>query len=475
MNSKNNSVNNQMKPNILFLIFDAFRADKISGHNKNSITPTFDFVKENGVFFDNTISSSDGTILSYAGLFTGKHPFKTGMRNSKLTRLCDTTSYLEILKKNGYNLYGCVPKSTTLLEIIPEFENNFEAEMDYPNILTKAGKFILNKLESGMKEPWFFLVHVMNMHFPITKPKGFESEKYGNSNYEKQISAIDAWLNKVFKKIDLKNTLVIITGDHGAYIQSLKNDSLDIDFQDKGEMQMKISKVARLANPWRNSVTAEPVAPKSLESLKMKMFLAREKFNRNKKLKKIKGLNLKPHEIRGLLSQRSNPERFLFDEKIRVPLFMIGHKVNQKKTISQQIRLIDVFPTICDMIGIPGERNVDGISVYPLLQGKKIEDVAAYIESTPAIQIKTDDVIGIRTNRYKYFRSRYDPKKHIHFYDLKNDPYEDENLADKSKETCAKMEGILKNIINGFSLEKVCYEDNNDKKVENVLKKLGYV
>ena len=58
MNSKNNSVNNQMKPNILFLIFDAFRADKISGHNKNSITPTFDFVKENGVFFDNTILKS---------------------------------------------------------------------------------------------------------------------------------------------------------------------------------------------------------------------------------------------------------------------------------------------------------------------------------------------------------------------------------------------------------------------------------
>ena len=48
MNSKNNSVNNQMKPNILFLIFDAFRADKVSGPDKNSITPTLDFVKENG-------------------------------------------------------------------------------------------------------------------------------------------------------------------------------------------------------------------------------------------------------------------------------------------------------------------------------------------------------------------------------------------------------------------------------------------
>ena len=103
MNSKNNSANNQMKPNILFLIIDSLRADKVSGPDKNSITTTLDFVKENGVLFDHTISSSDGTILSYAGLFSGKHPFKTGMRNQKLTRLCDTTSYLEILKKKSKN------------------------------------------------------------------------------------------------------------------------------------------------------------------------------------------------------------------------------------------------------------------------------------------------------------------------------------------------------------------------------------
>ena len=60
-----------IKPNILFLIFDSFRADKISGSTNNSITPTIDFIKENGVLFNNTISSSDGTILSYAGLFSG--------------------------------------------------------------------------------------------------------------------------------------------------------------------------------------------------------------------------------------------------------------------------------------------------------------------------------------------------------------------------------------------------------------------
>ena len=70
-----------IKPNILFLLLDSFRADKISGPDKNSLTPNFDYIKKNGAFFDHAISSSDGSMLSLAGLFSGKHPFKTGMRS----------------------------------------------------------------------------------------------------------------------------------------------------------------------------------------------------------------------------------------------------------------------------------------------------------------------------------------------------------------------------------------------------------
>ena len=473
-----------MKPNIFFLIVDSFRADKISGSENNSIIPNLDYIKKNGVFFDHAISSSDGTILAYAGLFSSKHPFKTGMRSAKLTRLCNTISYFEVLKNYDYNLYGCLPRLAASLEIIPEFENNDEAFLDlFPDTSSKAGEIILKKLEGNMKEPWCFLVHVTNMHFPIKKPKGFEDEKFGSNNYEKQVSAIDAWIGKVLKKIDLEKTLVVITGDHGSYIQSLKNDSLDIDFQDKGEMQMKISKVARLANPWRNSVTAKSVEPKSLESLKMKMFLAREKFNRNKKLKKIKDLNLKPHEIRGLLSQRSNPERFLFDEKIRVPLFMIGSKINQCISISKQVRLIDVFPTICEIVGIPKwEEKVDGISLYPLLENKKMDDLIAYIESTPGVVIETNNVVGIRTDKYKYFRNRYDSDLDIHLFDLENDPFEDDNIAKESKEIVESMECKLQEITNGYSLDDVSYDDETNKQettevtnVKQIFKDMGYV
>ena len=458
-----------IKPNILFLFFDSFRADKISGPDKNSLTPNFDYIKKNGVFFDHAISSSDASILSYAGLFSGKHPFKTGMRSSKLTKLIDTTSYLEFLKNHGYKLYGCMSKSDSLLEILPEFENN-EETFCTSGMGTEAGQITLDKLNSKMKEPWLFIMHADHLHFPITNPKGFQDEKFGSDNYEKQVSAIDYWLGQVLEKVDLKKTLVVITGDHGSYIQSLNKESLNIDFQDRGDLQIKIGEISNRF-------------PKFLEPLKLSLFLTRENISRKRKEKKIKDLNLKSHEVRGLLHQRSDSERLLFDEKIRVPLFMIGPKVDQGMTISQQVRLIDVFPTICEIVGIPDkDEKIDGVSLYPLLENRKMGDLIAYMESTPAIIIKPVIVIGIRTDKYKYFRNRYDSSKNVHLYDLENDPYEDNNIADKDKKVVEAMEDILKSIINGFSLEKGCrleYVDENlgtkeTNMVEKELKKMGY-
>jgi len=458
-----------IKPNILFLLFDSFRADKVYGPEKNSLTPNFDYIKKNGVFFDHVISSSDGSLLSYAGLFSGKHPFKTGMRSSKLTKLIDTTSYLEFLKNQGYKLYGCQPKSNSFIDIIPDFENN-EETFCTSGISTEESRITLDRLNSKMKEPWLFLMHAGDLHFPITNPKGFQDEKFGSDNYEKQVSAIDYWLGQVLEKVDLKKTLVVITGDHGSYIQSLNKESLNIDFQDRGDLQMKIGEISNRF-------------PKFLEPLKLYLFLTRENISRKRKEKKIKDLNLKPHEVRGLLHQRSDPERLLFDEKIRVPLFMIGPKVDQGMTISQQVRLIDVFPTICEIVGIPDkDEKIDGVSLYPLLENRKMGDLIAYMESTPAIIIKPVIVIGIRTDKYKYFRNRYDSSKNVYLYDLENDPYEDNNIADKDKKVVEAMEDILKSIINGFSLEKGCrleYVDENlgtkeTNMVEKELKKMGY-
>ena len=68
-----------MKPNIFLLTIDSIRADRFYGSKKTAITPNFDFITKNGLFFEQNISTSDQTGTSLASIFTGKYPFNSGV------------------------------------------------------------------------------------------------------------------------------------------------------------------------------------------------------------------------------------------------------------------------------------------------------------------------------------------------------------------------------------------------------------
>ena len=45
-----------------------------------------------------------------------------------------------------------------------------------------------------------------------------------------------------------------------------------------------------------------------------------------------------------------------FDDRFRIPLCFSGHGITPKHTISDQVRSIDIFPTIMDVINSPDIR-----------------------------------------------------------------------------------------------------------------------
>lgn len=75
------------KPNIVFLIIDSLRADKFLGKEKTSKTPNIDLLLKNAVYFEQSVSASDATLLSWSALFTAKYPFKTGIRSARFNKL----------------------------------------------------------------------------------------------------------------------------------------------------------------------------------------------------------------------------------------------------------------------------------------------------------------------------------------------------------------------------------------------------
>ena len=72
-----------MNPNILFITFDSFRADKFFGQEKTSQTPNIKKLIESGVYFKQAITSADSTILALNTIFNATFPSGGGNRTWK--------------------------------------------------------------------------------------------------------------------------------------------------------------------------------------------------------------------------------------------------------------------------------------------------------------------------------------------------------------------------------------------------------
>lgn len=455
-----------MKPNIFLLVIDSFRSDKFFS-NPNIKKPNIDFLISEGTYFSQTISSADATLLSWSSIFTGLYPFKTGIRSENFNKLDPNIPTLfTILEKFNYNFYSHVMKIGNIIGLFPKFKNNDSFYDLYKNLHEGKGKLLTEKifkfLDHNYNNPWFYFLHLYDLHDPVLVPKSFNNSMNGVSSYDRQIFAIDSWLGELIKKINFENTLLIITSDHGKYDKTITGKKI-LNFEHNMKIEKFISNVASYT-------------PKFLEPSKNKIFLYIESILQRKKEKNIEKLNLSEHEKISLSSGKLDLEHFLYDDKIRVPLLINGYGVVKNKIISQLTRSVDILPTILDITGneIPNQ-VFDGQSLKPLLFDKPVEEKPVYIESNPLLMLKSKDVIGIRTSKFKYFRDKDNPKNRTYLFDLENDKKEITNLADVKPEIVKEMEHILEKILENPGDIKQESNNNETKIIEDTLKRLGYM
>ena len=134
-------------------------------------------------------------------------------------------------------------------------------------------------------------------------------------------------------------------------------------------------------------------------------------------------------------------------------------------------------PTIVEIIDIPQNVLMNGTSLVPFFKGEKINELSAYFEGTPEMDEKFGKSIGIRTPKFKYYRSRFDSNKNIHLFDLENDPLERKNIATSNLEVVSDMEKLLQNILNIKHPMKnnETMDEDEIKKAKKVLGDLGYI
>ena len=476
-----------MKPNILFLVIDGLRADRCFGKNKSSTTPNIDKLIQNGVYFNQTIASGHSSTPSVSSIFTSLYPFECLARDGKIMKMnSNHTTHIQKLRKNGYKTYAMVQDA---LEHIG-FKEIFEEDnlTTYDHTKTKSwsglGNVVLTEIEKVSKnEPWFFYLQLYDLILLISPyderfkkgPTQIKNPKFGKNHYERIVSALDIWIGKIIEKIDLKNTLVILTSDHG-----LESGAYNEKLQEFDNLQ----RIKRMTNPGVAFNTAMKV--KSVIPFRKKFAEKYKKHVRNTResiqipeLEKVKKLELPPYEKR-LMELSAMYVSNVYDDRLHVPLIFYGYNIPSGKIVGNLSRSIDIFPTIFDICDLSFKIENRGRSLSPLIFDKNFDEIPVFIESTVNFTDPSDsNLVGLRTSEFKYFRDRKNSLKNVHLYNLIDDPKEEHNISMENPKVVQNFENELTKIDQNreFIIEK--YVDEIDskkaKEIEEKLRKAGYI
>jgi arylsulfatase A-like enzyme len=179
--------------------------------------------------------------------------------------------------------------------------------------------------------------------------------------------------------------------------------------------------------------------------------------------------------------------RAMFDHQSRVPLIVrVPEGMREAlglaegpRVVRQQVRLVDLYPTILDLLGVPLDHRVQGRSLRPLLEGRRLPAADAFSESTywGPIEVK-----ALRSERFKYLRGA--PKRPDEtdregweaLYDLAEDPAESADVRQEHPPVLGRMRTLVDRIVAGGSVaaEERLPEDADPELIEQ-LRSLGYI
>lgn len=166
---------------------------------------------------------------------------------------------------------------------------------------------------------------------------------------------------------------------------------------------------------------------------------------------------------------------FVYDSTLRVPLIFHNPKMLPKnRVVPDQLGLIDIMPTVLDLMGFEKKPDVQGKSFKSaIFKGKSSPDKFVYIESVAAMMDRNwAPLQGIRSQEWKYIDA---PIPEL--YDLKNDPEEENNIIGSNPRIAKRLRKELQKAIKDHSSPRSShvFKTEIDEETREKLISLGYI
>ncbi len=426
--SRLNSASGQRRPNILFLFSDDQRFDTIHAlGNKEIITPNMDRLVKRGTAFTHAfiMGSTRGAVCvcSRAMLLTGRtlyraEPIEKG------------TTFPELLREHGYVTFGT-----------GKWHNGRET---FAWGFTRGAKIFFGGMSNHLQVP----VYDFDPEGKYPKGKAYKGEKFSSELFS------DAAI-QFLREYDGKRPFLLYvayTAPHDPRMApekyakmydpskiSLPKNFLPEHPFDNGEMKIRDEKLA----PWPRTpeVVRKHIADyyamiTHLDAQIGRVLDALEQSGHAQNTIIIfsgdNGLAVGQH---GLMGKQN-----LYEHSVRVPLVFCGPGIPQGKTSDALCYMHDIFPTICDLAGLPVPSTVEGKSLAPIISGKSRKVRDSVFGAYRNVQRM------VREERFKLIEYFVRGKKTTQLFDLASDPWETTNLSSDNRyaETISRLRGELR-------------------------------
>ncbi len=161
---------------------------------------------------------------------------------------------------------------------------------------------------------------------------------------------------------------------------------------------------------------------------------------------------------------------FVYDASVQIPLVMAGPGITPR-VVPDQVRIVDVMPTVLDLAGVAGPPVMQGTTLRPALNGERLSLIALAESWYPRYHYGWSELTAVRDGQFKFILA---PTREL--YDIGNDPGERTNLAASNQAKADTLERALRALVAKTTRANAAAGPTTvAPDVEQKLRALGYV
>ena len=407
------------------------RADRLT----DRLTPNLMALARNSQRFTNAYCTFPSTLPSHTsvmtGLYVGNHqvsrPLDEIIRVKQIPNKLPTIA--EIAQREKYFTAGITDGG--FVSSFFGFDKGFQQYSDNIHMARNDVATIANAikwLDQNSQRQFFLFLHSYEVHEPFNPPPHIFRKLFPNPASRKAPVITMEWLHRV------SSGAVVPTEEQKEFIRQCYDAEIHFFDQEFGNLMSTLKRL-KLDQDTVILVFADHG----------ELFLEDKVFGHGKTLRK---------------------------DELQVPL--IVHVPGQKSAERNDLAsLVDIFPTLAELMGAKVDTALDGISLLEPSDSKKRFNRSIYYE----VMYGKEALWGTQTHEFKMVLDKQ--KGTEYFYDLRKDPEQKNNLSHSSTRSLQMMKQLLAAYVQKSTSPTEWAKSKQDKPETNELreqlKALGYI